>query len=194
MSNKTEFKPKVLVVHGAPHAKETKVHKAAVEDTDTSNKQDTYSAETTNGYRRMVNGRMDPVRYEAIQGILGNLLPEPQAPVAHYIPNVPTLEDIFKASPYQYRDMKPVLDRYLALEKMILAQIAENKRILNPKNMTALSAPELANLKGYEKDLEKQLLKCREQIDQSEIYYKWQRQNELKASKEEFAGLDEELD
>lgn len=184
MSNQTGWKAKISYISGklglTKHEPKGK-KKAAITDT--------YKHNKTNAYKKIVEGRQHPVRYDMIQSILGGMTPNMNVDMDDFIIDVPHIKDVSKANPFQFNDMEPVVERYAGVEKMLLAQMAEVKKMLNPKNMSRLSAPEVANLRGRLDKIGDRLGFCKQQLQQSQLRLEWQRQNELHAWKESQADL-----
>jgi hypothetical protein len=184
MSNNTGWKSKISGITAklglskeAPSSKK----KSAITDT--------YSAQKTNGYRKVVEGRQHPARYEAIQDIMSSMMPERRVETEDYIVDIPHIVDVFKQNPFQYKDMEPVVQRYAAVEKALLAQMAEIRGFLNPDNMSSFSAGQITNLQERLEKVEERLGFCRQQQEQAQIYLEWQRQTELADWKESQAKL-----
>ncbi|MBT3181808.1 MAG: hypothetical protein HN337_04770 [Deltaproteobacteria bacterium] len=146
---------------------------------------DTYITSSSNGYGDLVTGkngtdaRQHPRRFEAVQDILTGLT-MPKTRLDHVVPHVPDLEqEIFKINPEQHDNMKPVVQRYIGLEKVILAHLAENKKMLDPVNMNQLSADEIEDLRAYRGELEDTLQYCNQQLQKSQLYYTWEKQRKM---------------
>ena len=156
------------------------------------NNADKYKANTiTNPYKALVQGhRGRQSRYDAIQDILQGMgSASPLGEGMKYTPeedpilNVPDLEkDIFGRNPMQYTNMKPVLDRYLALEKMLKYEM------INIKKMLKKGRGSIGEIRVLKKKLDKykaSLSKCKKQIDKSRLYYLWEKNRRAaKAEKE----------
>lgn len=94
---------------------------------------------------------------------------------------VPDLEaEIFRKDPERHNDMKPVLDRYIALEKMLDVQIIEIKKDLASKRG---SAEEIAVLWKKLDNYKKKKFECGRQIEKARVYYQWEKQNKVEAAK-----------
>jgi len=147
---------------------------------------DSYTPASGNAYGDLVTGkngttaRQHPRRFEAVQDILSGLT-MPKTSVQHSIPHVPDLEqEIFKINPEQWKNMKPVYQRFVGLEKVLLALQAENDKMLSdPANMCKLSADELEDLKAYGAELEDTLRYCNQQLNKAQLYYTWEKEMKM---------------
>lgn len=152
---------------------------------------DTYTTKVaaSGGYRNLVEGkRVHPRYHQAIQEILGGMaIASPVAAgrrsVQEEDPMMKTVDlegVIFKNDPERHQDMKPVLDRYIALEKMLTVQIIEIKKDLASGRGTAEEMRVLwKKLDNYKREK----AKCSQQLDKARVYWQWQKQNSAEAAK-----------
>lgn len=124
---------------------------------------------------------------DPIQALLGNLMigeARERRPSAldHEMPYVPDLQkDILNKVPDI--GLKPVVQRYAGLEKVIMALIQETEKSLHPSNMSRMKTGEIRALRSYREALELNLRECRQQLDKARHQYKLQLERE-KAERE----------
>lgn len=149
----------------------------------------TTKAAASGGYKNLLEGKRVPPQYhDAIQNILlglGTATPlsagRTSVPEEEAIMKVPDLEgEIFRKDPERYKDMKPVLDRYIALEKMLNVQVIEIKKDLASKRG---STEEIAILWKKLDNYKEKLFECGREIDKARVYYQWEKQNKVEAAK-----------
>ena len=184
MSYKTNLDPKHTTIR--PDGGDTKPKAQSTSTESTPAAQDTYTVDQGRSYRLIVEGRKPAGHHQAIQGILNTLTMEPAPQIEHELPYVPDLEkDIFAADGERHNDMKPVVMRYVGLEKIFMAQLFEVRETLKPINMSQLKAGEIEDLRKQEKNLEKALFECRQQLDKARLYLLWEKQNKAAAAADE---------
>lgn len=184
MSYKTDMKAKVSIIQptndSAGQATKSKMAAGSV-----NTAKDSYTTEqpVAGGYRMIVEGNRKHPRYDQeIQSILngmGRLTPmsagRSYAPEEEAILYVPDLEkDILGNDPERHNNMKPVLDRYLGLEKMLTIQIIEIDKSLKSGRGTT---DEIATLWKKKEHYEKKLFECGKQLEKARVYYMWEKQN-----------------
>ena len=185
MSYKTSLVSKVLGTKPSNKDEKSKVKDTAVKVSDA------YNDASKNSYQKLCSGvvelpeRMEEQRYRAVQDVLGGLM-LPETRVQHTLPAVPKLEeDIFALNSEQHMHMKPIVERYVALEKVINAHITENNALLDPDNMSLLTTDEVEDLWRYHYELQETLRECHEELSKARMYYQWEKQNRAAAFESE---------
>ena len=155
---------------------------------------DAFVAGSTDDYQGLVEGKpkasdlggsnRSTLPQDRIQTILGNLMglmgDNPDGPSADDFetPHVPDLQgEILKVAPKQYKNMKPVVQRYAGLKRVIRTLIEKADDTLR-NNGWQMSTGEKKALRAHCKQLEQALWKCQEQLDLARKYYRWQIQRE----------------
>jgi hypothetical protein len=98
------------------------------------------------------------------------------------IPNVPNIKDIVSETSAFHDNNEPIVQRYAALEKVIVAMYSENNRALAPQLMCQYTAPELRALQAYRGKLDETLSYCREQLGLAKGYLRNQIERQEKAA------------
>lgn len=153
---------------------------------------DSYAASASNPYKGLLDGKAESIdggvisemyyassegprvrrdAYDAIQDILRGIMDTdtreiPPTDINGDIPYVPDLhEDILKGKlackSYEY---DAVIERYVALEKTLVAMANTANASLVPNNMCNLSTDEIRYLKSYCKKIEEALFECRREM------------------------------
>lgn len=78
--------------------------------------------------------------------------------------------------------MGPVVERYAALEKVLIVMYDDLKLSLNSRNMSSMTASEIRSLNQYKEKLVESLRECRAELKLSRKYYQAQKNDEAKSS------------
>lgn len=122
--------------------------------------------------------RVRPDAYEAIQDILRGIMDMdtreiPPTDTIGDIPYVPDLDkDILKGkTAFEYQHFEPVVERYAALEKTLVAMANVAQMNLEPDKMCQMSTDEIRYLKAYAKKIEEALFNCRSELRLAKQYH-----------------------
>lgn len=96
------------------------------------------------------------------------------------IPPIPKMEDLLKM-PGVFDNVKPVVDRFLALEKTYVLLLRETRRSIRKGDM---HDDEVKNRQLQEKHLIRGLAEVRRELSEARYYYEWQKLRD-KAAKAE---------
>lgn len=176
--------------------------------TQTSKVKDAYTPSSADAYKSLVNGQFKAesleggvlsemaeasseersVRtdyYSQIQNLLGTFLvgetrSRPAQDTGGDIPHVPDLEKEILKGTTLHEHMEPVVERYAALEKVLIVMYDDLRLSLHPRNMSSMTASEIRSLNQYKEKLVASLRECRAQLRLSREYL--QEQKEAEAS------------
>lgn len=172
--------------------------------------QDSYKACSGDAYESLINGQFkaealnggvlsemaeasredSEVRtdyHSQIQALLGNLLigearSRPAQDTRGDVPHVPDLEKEILRGTTLHEHMEPIVERYAALEKVLIVMYDNLKISLHPRNMASMTASEIRSLNQYKEKLVESLRECRDQLKLSRRYLQEQKAEEAKNS------------
>jgi len=188
MSYKTNIRTKISSIprDSGDGGKEKKSQSSGTSNT----AKDSYTTEqpVSGGYQMILAGNRNHPRYDdQIQSILngmGSFTPmsagRSYTPEEEAIMHVPDLERDILKDPERHNNVKPVLERYISLEKMLMAQLAEIEKDLKSGRGTTEEKAILWKKKG---NYEEKLFECRKQLDKTRLYYQWEKKNKAEAAK-----------
>jgi len=116
--------------------------------------------------------RVSQSRYDQMQDLIGSLMCDEggsasPADTVGNIPYVPNLHDDILKGTNLIQNMKPVVERYAALEQVLIAMYDNLRAALSPRNAWSMSVSEINSLKRYKAKLEETLADCRFQLKQA---------------------------
>lgn len=212
--NSTKIDPKASVI--VPQDASTAPAKANAAKAQSVN--DGYAAAASNPYKGLVDGKAECIdggvisemyyassegprvrrdAYDAIQDILRGIMDTdtrelPPTDINGDIPYVPKLgEDILKGKlACKSYEFDAVIERYVALEKTLVAMANTAHASLDPDNMCNLTSDEIRYLKSYCKKIEESLFECRREMTLAKKYQLHELEAERKAAAIEAAKED----
>ena len=193
MNKPNKIDPKVSTISPENQEKRGPEHPSANEKAFTAG--DKYTAGSADGYKGLVDGKPKASGLGDLNSTLNNNPAPPQdrtqillvrlmglrgdyeggpSPDDFEPVNVPDLErEILKVVPGQYKNMKPVVQRYTGLKKVIRALKGKAKESLR-NHSWQMSSGQIRALRAHYKDLERRLWKCQEQLDLARQFHRWE--------------------
>ena len=134
-----------------------------------------FKAEPINGgvLGEMAEASSEPARrgndyYGQIQDLIGSLMMDggniPAEDTVGNIPYVPDLEKDILDGTTLHEHMEPVVERYGALEKVLITMYDNLRIALHPNNSYRMSVGEISSMNAYREALEEALRDCRFQL------------------------------
>ncbi len=128
--------------------------------------------------------------YSQMQNLIGGLMvgearERPAYDCVGNIPYVPDLEKDILRHTCLHENMKPVVERYAALEKVLITMYDNLRVALHPTKMSQMTASEIRSLQAYAKKLKKTLAYCRSQLSLAHDFLKKQIEQEMAEKAEE---------
>ncbi|MFH1830959.1 MAG: hypothetical protein ABH871_09325 [Pseudomonadota bacterium] len=192
---KTGATPKVSYVTPSPADEPTKTKAQTVEG-------DAYSSGLSNTYNSLINGKPKAESidggvinemYEAsskqgarkndyhshMQNLIGSLMigearERPAYDTVGNIPYVPDLQGDILKNTAMHKNMKPIVERYAALEKVLITMFDNLRVTLHPSKMSQMTASEIRSLRSYAKKLNATLGECRTELKMAHQIYQQQ--------------------
>jgi len=200
----TNLKPKISTVASRPGDTQPPENRNSFKSQDV--KADSYSPKKTDSYGSLLKGSTTTVENTPI-GDLVSALSESQAhkykdplqeclygllygldkgtPALPEEINVPSFEKLKAANPGiadKSAIAEGIVDRYDALEDLIVGTISNVEESLKPNNTMRMTPAEVKNLQKYRKELERKLFDCRQEMTKAEYTLKWAQDKEEAAA------------
>jgi len=163
---------------------------------------DAYQTSSSDAYKNLINGGLKaeaidggvlsemaeasshPTRvkndyYSQMQDLIGTLMVgEAHTPAQDTVGNIPYVPDLEKDildGTTLHEHMEPIVERYGALEKVLITMYDNVRIALHPTNSSRMTSSEIRSLNAYRDALEEAISECRAQLEKAHEYLQKQK-------------------